>query len=89
LLLFLLLQISTGLAVIGLEPIARIVSYPVRRGRLEALMSALLGARVKIVETTVGGAALDVDNEKDFMVLSIMYKDWMNHIAQRVSNLVE
>jgi molybdopterin-guanine dinucleotide biosynthesis protein A len=89
LLLFLLLQISTGLAVIGLEPIARIVSYPVRRGRLEALMSALLGARVKIVETTIGGAALDVDNEKDFMVLSIMYKDWMNHIAQRVSNLVK
>jgi hypothetical protein len=43
---------------------------------------------VKIVETTVGGAALDVDNEKDFMVLSIMYRDWMNQIAQRVINLV-
>jgi molybdopterin-guanine dinucleotide biosynthesis protein A len=86
--LYLLLQVSAALSAIGLEPIARIVSYPVRRERLETLMTALLGARVKIVETTVGGAALDVDNEKDFMVLSIMYRDWMNQIAQRVINLV-
>jgi molybdopterin-guanine dinucleotide biosynthesis protein A len=86
--LYVLLQVSAALSAIGLEPIARIVSYPVRRERLETLMTALLGARVKIVETTVGGAALDVDNEKDFMVLSIMYRDWMNQIAQRVINLV-
>lgn len=85
--LYLLLQVSAGLSSVGLEPLARIVSLPVRRERLEKLMSAIFGARVKIVETTVGGAALDVDNEKDFMVLSVMYKDWMNQIAQRVHTL--
>jgi hypothetical protein len=53
------------------------------------LLSAILGAHVKIEETTVGGAALDVDNEKDFMVLSIMYKDWMNQIKQRIQGLSE
>jgi molybdopterin-guanine dinucleotide biosynthesis protein A len=85
--LYLLLQISAGFCALGLEPLARIVSFPVRRERLETLISAISGARVKIVETTVGGAALDVDNEKDFMVLSVMYKDWINQIAQRVNEL--
>jgi hypothetical protein len=40
-----------------------------------------LNVRFKIVQTTVGGAALDVDNEKDYITLSIMYRDWMNQIA--------
>jgi molybdopterin-guanine dinucleotide biosynthesis protein A len=87
--LYLLLQISTGFSSIGFEFLARIISLPVRRERLEELISAITGARVKIVETTVGGAALDVDNEKDFMVLSVMYRDWMNQISQRVQTLSE
>jgi len=85
--LYLLLQISAGFSALGMEPLARISCYPVRRERLEKLLSAILAAKVKIEETTVGGAALDVDNEKDFMVLSIMYKDWLNQIKQRVQGL--
>jgi molybdopterin-guanine dinucleotide biosynthesis protein A len=87
LVLYLLLQISAGLSSLGMEPLARIACYPVRRDRLEELLSAVLAANVKIEETSVGGAALDVDNEKDFIVLSIMYKDWMNQIKQRVQGL--
>ena len=36
---------------------------------------------VKIVETTEGGAALDVDNEKDFLILSIRYKEWYSMVT--------
>lgn len=78
--LYLLLQISTGLSSLGLRPLARLTSYPVTRAELERLMSGIMSARVKIVETTIGGAALDVDNEQDFLILSLRYKDWMRMI---------
>jgi GTP:adenosylcobinamide-phosphate guanylyltransferase len=74
--LYLLLQISTGLSSIGLKPLAKLTSYPVTRAELESLLSGIFDAMVKIVETTQGGAALDVDNERDFLILSIRYKEW-------------
>lgn len=82
LLIYLLLQLSAGFESLGMERVARLVSFPVTKERVERLVSSLLNTRFKIAETTVGGAALDVDNEKDYMTLSIMYKDWMNQITQ-------
>jgi molybdopterin-guanine dinucleotide biosynthesis protein A len=87
LVLYLLLQISAGLTALGLEGLSRIVRYFVSRHKLEHLISDLLSVRFKLEETTVGGAALDVDNEKDFMVLSVMYRDWGNQISQRIHYL--
>jgi GTP:adenosylcobinamide-phosphate guanylyltransferase len=78
--LYFLLQISTGLSSIGLKPLARLTSYPVTRAELENLFSGILDAQVKIVETTQGGAALDVDNERDFLILSIRYKEWYSMV---------
>ena len=74
--LYFLLQVSTGLSSIGLKTLARLTSYPVTRAELESLFTGILDAKVKIVETTQGGAALDVDNESDFLILSIRYKEW-------------
>jgi CTP:molybdopterin cytidylyltransferase MocA len=85
--LYLLLQISAGLSSLGLDPLAHIVSFPVTKPRIEKIASSVLGARCKIVETTVGGAALDVDNEKDFLILTVMYRDWLNQITQGVHHL--
>lgn len=85
--LYMLLQVSAGFSAMGMEYPARIVSYPVTRKRLEVLISSILGARFRLVETTIGGAALDVDNEKDFMVMSVMYRDWLNQMRQRVHHL--
>ncbi|MEN6474726.1 MAG: NTP transferase domain-containing protein [Syntrophaceae bacterium] len=83
--LYLLLQISTALSSIGLEPLARITRYPITKTELERLMSGLLHLKVKLVETTLGGAALDVDNEKDFLILSLRYKDWMRMIDHHLA----
>jgi CTP:molybdopterin cytidylyltransferase MocA len=80
--LYLLLQISAGLSSLGLYPLAHIVSFPVTKLRIEKIASSVLGVRCKIVETTVGGAALDVDNEKDFLILTVMYRDWLNQITR-------
>jgi len=85
LVIYLLLQISAGLSALGFAFLAHIISFPVTLGRVEAMVSSVLKARCKIVETTVGGAALDVDNEKDFMILSVMYRDWLNHISYKKS----
>jgi len=83
--LYLLLQTSIGLSSIGLEPLARITRYPVTKAKLERLMSGLLHLKVKLVETTLGGAALDVDNEKDFLILSLRYKDRLRMIDHHLA----
>lgn len=77
------LQIAAGLSALGLERAARVVSWPLTRRSIERVVSSLIKARFRLVETTVGGAALDVDNERDYMTLSVMYRDWMNLIRQR------
>jgi len=77
---YLLLQISAGLSTIGLDSLAQMVCYPITIEKMRGLFSSILSVRAQIIETTVGGAALDVDNEKDFMTLSVMYKDWLNQI---------
>ncbi|MDH3981402.1 MAG: nucleotidyltransferase family protein [Kiritimatiellaceae bacterium] len=38
-----------------------------------------IGARVQIVYTHFGGAALDADNETDLDVIAEHYDEWMNH----------
>jgi len=81
---YLLLQAAAGLAAVGLETAARLVCYPVTIRLVEELISSLMRARFGLVETKLGGAALDVDNERDFMVLSVMYRDWMNLLEQRI-----
>lgn len=80
--LYLLLQVSAGLSALGLEFLARLACYPVTIARVEETITGILGGRTKVVQTRTGGAALDVDNEKDFLTLSIMYRDWLNQIRE-------
>jgi hypothetical protein len=45
--------------------------------RLAEGIGNALGARVQIVYTHFGGAALDADNEKDLAVIDQRYDEWM------------
>lgn len=47
--------------------------------RLSEGIGNVLGARVQIVYTHFGGAALDADNEKDLAVIDERYDDWMHY----------
>jgi len=51
-----------------------------RRGnrveRIESVCSSVLGGAVRMVITPYAGLSLDVDNEKDFEVLSERFEDW-------------
>lgn len=81
---YLLLQAAAAFSALGMERASYIASYPVTRRLIEGLISSLIRARFGLVETKIGGAALDVDNERDFMVVSVMYRDWANLLEQRI-----
>jgi hypothetical protein len=70
----------------GLEKMARLVSYPFRGSAGTAHLVFAVGP-VQARGHHHRRAALDVDNEKDFMVLSVMYRVWLNLIRQRVHDL--
>ncbi len=47
--------------------------------RVEKAAGGLLGARAKIVITTYGGSALDVDKKENVHTIEKYYDDWINH----------
>lgn len=47
--------------------------------RVEKAAGGLLGARAKIVTTTYGGSALDIDRKEDVHTIEKHYDDWINH----------
>jgi len=53
--------------------------------RLSEGIGNALGARVQIVYTHFGGAALDADNEKDLAVIEEHYAEWMDDQQKRYS----
>ncbi|OPZ59413.1 MAG: molybdopterin-guanine dinucleotide biosynthesis protein MobA [Deltaproteobacteria bacterium ADurb.Bin510] len=77
-----LLQFSALCDNLGLHSLERLASYPVTLEKLERLGSELLGVRWRLIETDLGGAALDVDNEKDFLTLNFMFREWSALLGQ-------
>jgi GTP:adenosylcobinamide-phosphate guanylyltransferase len=47
------------------------------RERVETRTSKVLGGPLRIVVTPFGGLSLDVDDERDFRILTARYEDWM------------
>lgn len=43
---------------------------------LEGVVRNFLGCRFKIVETKLTGAALDIDNERDYETMKIRFRFW-------------
>jgi hypothetical protein len=63
----------------GLEsltpPFRRIISVE----DIEGVVKNFLGCRFKIVETKLTGAALDIDNEKDYETMKIRFQLWREY----------
>lgn len=81
------LQTAAGCTALGLDRAALQVSRPVTMKRLAGLVSEIFGVSCIAAETTTGGAALDIDNEKDFLVMSFMYRQWQHLIRRRARQL--
>ena len=54
-------------------------NIPMKRG--EKAADSLLGTRSKIIITTFGGSALDVDKKSSLVAIRENFDDWMEHLA--------
>ena len=74
---FILMQLSLHYDRHGHPKLSDRLRYLVGFNRLAEGIGNALGARVQIVYTHFGGAALDADNEKDLAVIEERYDEWM------------
>jgi hypothetical protein len=47
--------------------------------QVEPMVALVLGTRLKTVETTYGGAALDIDSDYEFETIKVNFDEWMAH----------
>ena len=71
-----LMQLSRVLMRMSLKRLSLYTRRLVSLRSLEEYAGRVLRARLTSVETTFGGAALDVDNERDFQITSQMFTRW-------------
>jgi len=56
---------------------------------IESCISRTLGTRFATIISPSSGAALDIDNEKDYETICKMYESWQNYINQRYASIKE
>jgi len=61
---------------IGLEALAPLFSKLLSLEAIEQAIGKLVGCRFTIVETKLAGGALDIDNEKDYETMELMFGKW-------------
>ena len=74
---FIVMQLSLYYDRHGHPKLSGRVRSLVRFNRLAEGIGNALGARVQVVYTHFGGAALDADNAKDLSAIEERYEDWM------------
>jgi len=84
---YLTLHWNLFLSRIGLEIITPIFRKLVSIEDIEKGIGELLGCRFTIVETKIAGAALDIDNEKDYETMKVMFAKWRKYQEQVIEKL--
>lgn len=80
------LQVALWAEALNWTSLRRRCAAGVSRERVSQYASALLGTRAGIVETTIGGAALDVDNLVDFNTLQLRSSEFRALLADAAQN---
>jgi hypothetical protein len=57
------------------------------RKDLEDSISSILGTHFTTVQTSFGGAALDVDSEEHYFAMKSNFSHWRNFLAQKARTL--
>ena len=55
---------------------------PLTLSAVEKEVNRFLGTRFKAVETNIGSAALDIDDEESYRTLSVRFREWRGYLAQ-------
>lgn len=79
---YIFLQLSRVFTSKGWDRASRFCSNRVGLGHLERYMGHILNTRIKIVVTTYGGSAIDVDNDRDYHAINERFEEWSEMQAQ-------
>jgi len=80
------LQLSRIFTTHGWTRGARFFSNRLSFRRLEYYMSYILKARLKMVTTTYGGSAIDVDNDHDYHAINTRFQEWSKMLVELESD---
>ncbi len=80
-LLFLLAHGAVFFSCLKWSSVAKLFRHQLSVENIEISISTLLMTRFKIVQTSIGGGALDVDDESAYAVLSQRFGEWRDHLA--------
>ncbi len=71
------LQIARILHAAKWDKLARMIQKHLKITSLEYYLSHILGTRFKLVVTSFGGTAIDVDNEADYKAICERFEEWV------------
>ena len=84
---FLILHWNLFLSRMGLESLTPLFRRIISVEDIEGALRNFLGCRFKIVETTLTGAALDIDNEHDYETMEIRFPLWREYQNELINAL--
>ena len=79
---YLILHGNLFMSRVGLEWMTRPFRRLVSVRDAEIILGDMIGCRLKIVETDVIGAALDIDKESDYLTMVFMFDQWRAYQRQ-------
>lgn len=79
---YLLAQGATFFVQAGWNRWASLLRRPLSVEAVEKQVSRFLKTRFKAVETEIGGAALDIDDEETYRTLCARFRDWRDYLAR-------
>ena len=74
-------QMGLLFASLGLETMVRVFRSLAPKQSLEKSISNILKARFMGLEVPYPGAALDIDNDKDYEAMKIRFNEWREHLS--------
>jgi len=84
---FLILHLNLFLSRMGMESLTPPLRKMISVEDIEGVVRNFLGCRFKIVETKLTGAALDIDNERDYETMKIRFRFWRGYQNSLINTL--
>jgi molybdopterin-guanine dinucleotide biosynthesis protein A len=78
--LYAILELAILFRYYGISFMARQLKKLVSSADMSTYGGVILKTRIGIIETTLGGCAVDIDSDKDFVIAESMYQEWMARI---------
>jgi molybdopterin-guanine dinucleotide biosynthesis protein A len=80
--LFLALQLALFFSTLNLAALAEFFRRRAPKEKVESCISKLMKTRFAGLEVPFPGAALDIDNDKDFEAMKARFDEWRDHLSQ-------